>query len=381
MTRRRARSQDSWEEPEEDYYEDEYEEQEQYHEPQVRRRRARPRKRRVWPALLAGCGLGIFLAVLAAAAVVFFTIRSIPGATSPGGLGSLGSGNKYTQAIPIAPIQLTALTQLQVCDKIGNVSITSSADPNVNTISVTATKIVQTDSQSHANQEFARMTVETQPPASALTNPLTCTAQTIAPTATTGQGTSSSILTVNATMPDVTSMLHGASDSVDIAVVVPSSLIAQAGPSMLVLVNAPLGNIIMDSISGNLQIKASSGNIKISHAVLEAGSHIETGQGNITFSGLLGQPSVNATGTTIRYLFQCEQGNIDVTLPTTTNMTLDANTNVGTIGGDFNLAAQTSNGITSYHGPLVSTAGTPPANVLLVTDVSTGNIVFHKLAV
>ncbi len=391
MTRRGRRDSEYWEEPEEEYYENEYdeedgeydEEEEEYYEPRPqprRRRRARPRKRRIWPTLLMGCGLGIFLVVLAAAAVVFFAIRSIPGVGSQNGLGGLGTinnGTAYTQTIPIAPIQLNTLTQIQICDKIGNVTLTTSSDPNANTITVTATKVVQTSSQSQANQEFQRLSVETQPPTTLTTTP-TCTAQTAVPTATTGQGTSNSTLTINAIMPDVSNMLHGASDSINIAVTLPSNLVQQAGPGLSVLINAPLGNITMDNVSGNLQVKASSGNIKISHAVIEIGSHIETGQGNITFSGVLGQSST-ANGQTARYLFQCEQGNIDLTLPTTTNVTVDANTNVGTIGGDFHLAVQNSNGITTYNGPLSSTAGTPPANLLLVTDVSTGNITFHAL--
>jgi hypothetical protein len=353
------------------------------------RRSHRPRRRSVWPALLLGCGLGIFFAVLAATVVVFITIRSIQdvgmGNSAPGGLGGvngLGPSKTFSdeQSQTFPP---TSLSQLLVCDQIGNVTITTDTTA---TITVTTKKIVHTADQSSANREFKRIDVAIQT-LSAPAGKLSC-ASSAATTASTTPSTTDQVsatgngsaLIVNVNLPDYNGVLRGTNDAVDVTITLPSSVMASAGPSFLLTVNAPLGNITVDGVSGDLQIKGSSGNIGVSHAVLAVGSHIETGEGNVTFSGALAVPSgASATGgSTTSYLLQSEQGNIDVTLPANTNVTLDANTNVGKINGDdFALTAQNQDGSMSYHGPLnPANSGTPVG--VLILDVSTGNVTLHK---
>jgi hypothetical protein len=106
------------------------------------------------------------------------------------------------------------------------------------------------------------------------------------------------------------------------------------------------------------------------------GSDIETGQGNITLNGRLITPITTATAQQSYFKLSSEKGSIDVTLPDTTNVTLDTNTNAGTIKSDFNNQIQTSAGAANYQGPLNASAGTPTST--LVIDVSLGNVILHK---
>src|SRR5450432_2868749 len=188
MDRGRSRPQGSRPRPTRDL--DEYE-----YERRPRRRRPPPderlprrrRRRRVWPLLLAGCGLGVFLTVLAAAIIVFLAIRTTQG-NSFGSLPIIGGAKTYTKE-DITQVQLSAISQIQVCDKIGNVSI--QVDPTASTPAVTTTKIVHMNSQTAANQEFQRIGVEVQPP-NTITDPLTCTQSqpTVVPTSTPSPSTS-----------------------------------------------------------------------------------------------------------------------------------------------------------------------------------------------
>ncbi|MBV9615952.1 MAG: hypothetical protein JO031_10905, partial [Ktedonobacteraceae bacterium] len=72
------------------------------------------------------------------------------------------------------------------------------------------------------------------------------------------------------------------------------------------------------------------------------------------------------------------QGNIDVTLPATTNVGLDTYTNQGKISSDFNIPLQNSDGGMTYQGPL-NTASPPAPGVTLVIHMNLGNIAIHKL--
>ncbi|MBV9614529.1 MAG: hypothetical protein JO011_10885, partial [Ktedonobacteraceae bacterium] len=162
---------------------DEYE-----YEQRPRRRRPPPgqypprrRRRRVWPVLLIGCGLGVLVSVLAAAIVVFLAIRTTQG-NSLGPLPIIGSPKTYTRE-DTTQVQLSTISQMQVCDKIGNVSI--KVDPTASTPSVTTTKVVHMNSQAAADQEFQRIAVEVQPPGT-IANPLICARlhPTVVPTST-----------------------------------------------------------------------------------------------------------------------------------------------------------------------------------------------------
>ena len=314
------------------------------------------------------------MTVLAASVVVFLAIRSSQGVPL-GGLGNLGASQTFThtetQQIPLATI-----AALQICDKIGNISI--KVDQTASSATITTNKIVHANSQSDANQEFQRISIEVQPPGT-ITKQLTCAKLQATPTATPSvtQGNPNNTLTVNTTIPNSNGLLHNSSDAVDITLTLPSTTLPTTGPSMQVNIEAPVGNVSVDGLSGLLNIKGSTGNVSVIHAILVDGSHIETGQGNVTFNGLLVvPPSASA-----RYTILNEQGNIDVTLPSDTNVRLDANTNVGSIKSDFGTPIDNNNGQgpVTYFGPLNTQASPQPTSVLQL-NVSTGNVNIHKAA-
>ena len=340
--------------------------------------RPRPRRRRsVWPVLLGGCAIGIFLTVVAAAVVVFFTVRTAQTGGVPiiGGGGLGGSTQTFTSSATQA-ITLSSLTQLQICDKIGNVSI--AVDPTASSASIQTTKIVHMSSKASADQEFGRINVSIlQPPTG--TQNLTCDTSTSASTPTTSSTPATSptggALLVNTTIPDSEGLLHGTGDAVDVKITLTPQLFASASTPLQLNIQAALGNVTVDGVSGIFNIIGSSGNVSVTRATLISGSSIGTGQGNVTFNGLLAAP--NDPTTQASFVIRSEQGKLDVTLPASTNLVLSANTNVGTIHSDFPLTVTSSGGSASYRGPLNAAASTQSSAVLTV-DVSTGDITIHK---
>src|SRR5579883_3478074 len=138
----------------EDRYEREYEQRpRQYRrhpapnpEPELRKRPRR--RRRAWPVLLTGCGLGVFFTVLVAAVVVFLAIRSSQGVGLTG-LPGLGAPQTFTHE-DTQQIPLTTISQMQVCDKIGNVSLMLNQRPTGQPI--TKKKIFNANSKNAATR-------------------------------------------------------------------------------------------------------------------------------------------------------------------------------------------------------------------------------------
>jgi hypothetical protein len=386
MDRGRSRPRGSRPRPTRDLDEYEYERRPRRRRPPPDERLPRRRRRRVWPLLLAGCGLGVFLTVLAAAIIVFIAIRTTQG-NSFGALPIIGGAKSYTKE-DTTQVQLSTISQIQVCDKIGNVSI--QVDPTASTPAVTTTKIVHMNSQAAADQEFQRIGVEVQPPGT-ITDPLTCTQSqpttvptgattTSTPTGTpatsTANGSASSALTVNINLPTSNGLLQADSDTVNIAIILPLSVLPPDGPTMQLDVEAPVGNISIDGISGMMNVIGDKGNIQVSNGVLTGGSQLITDLGNITFNGTLGSPT-NATAQNNFYHISSGQGNIDVTLPAITNVNLDTYTNQGKISSEFTIPLQDSNGGMTYQGPL-NTASSPTPDITLVVHMNLGNITIHK---
>ncbi len=339
--------------------------------------RPRPRRRRsVWPVLLGGCALGIFFTVIAAAVVVFFTVRSAQTGGVPIIGGGIGGGTQTFTSNTTQAITLSSLTQMQVCNKIGNVSIV--VDPSVDAASIQTTKIVHMSSKASADQEFGRINVSVQQPTTGMQS-LTCASSTPSdtPTASTTPVASATggALLVNTAIPDSDGLLHGTGDAVDMKITLTPKLFARASTYLQLNVQAALGNVTVDGVTGILNIVGSSGNVTVTRSTLISGSSIGTGQGNITFNGIVAAP--NDTTTQASFVIRSEQGKLDVTLPTSTNLVLSANTNVGTIHSDFPITATSSSGSASYRGPLNATAPTQSPAVLTV-DVSTGDITIHK---
>lgn len=348
-----------------------------------RRRRGR-RRRSAWPAILGGCAIGILLVVAAAAVVVFIALRStqtgLPGVGNLPGIG--GGTSKAFRQDSIQSVSLTSLSSLQVCDKIGTISI--GVDPNApaGQVQVKTTKIVQATSEANAKQEFSRIMIEAQPP-NAISNPLACTRTVPTPTASAGTGTpppsSGNALVVNVTLPESTGLVHTSSDAVDMQITFPPALLPQSTTNtnvapLFLNVQDDLGDINLDGLQGTLVVKGSSGNVSVTHAVLMSGSDIETGQGNVTFNGSLALP----TDTTVSssYILHSEQGKLDITLPANTAVILDASSNVGSIqGSDFSVNIKGNGGPVTYRGALNTGA---PEKAVLTLDISIGDIILHK---
>ena len=349
------------------------------------------RKRRLWPIFLTGCALGIVSVVLAAAVVVILTIHSVSKGGSLGNIPVLGGAKPFSKE-ETQTVSLATLSQVIVCDRVGNV--TARVDPAASTTTITTKKTVRATGQADAEQEFGRISVEVQPPGT-INKPLAClkpqatatagttanstpgtTNSTSTPGATDTGGTTvgtsgGNTLTVNVTFPTTDTV----SDAVDVNITVPQSVVQSNGPTMLVSIEAPLGTIHVDGLSGVLNLKGGIGDIMVKHAVLAVGSRLATTQGNVTFDGLLAAPL--DTTTQGRYVLESERA-IDVTLPASTNVTLDANTNAGTINSDFDIKVTNNGGAASYHGPL-NTSTTATASAVLQLDVGTGNITIHKM--
>ena len=324
----------------------------------------RPRKRRsVWPWLLMGCAGGIVILVAAAAITVFLTLRS---ATGGGIIPGAGNPTTYTQQSQPQSIQISTITQMQVHNQIGNITIT--VDPSATTPTIATLKKVKAASSDEANKEFGNISVQVQP--------------------------TGSTLSVTATVPDTGSIFGSHNDSVDLTITLPpqsvnptaTSIGASPTPTLStasattpLTLNADLsiGDIRVDGLSGVLQLKDDIGNITVNHAILSDGSHLQTGTGNVTFNGHV-DATPAANNSTPRYKLQSETGNIDVTLPGDTNIILDANTNAGTITSDFPISVQTSGNSANYYGPLNSNSTPGSTQPVLTLNVGTGNVNLHR---
>ena len=352
MSKDRAKSQEDWEEePGEDSYEDEYEE-----HPRGRRRHRRdddehdrPRRRRgPWSCLFIGCLGAILLIVLVAVASVVMVANNVPLPGPVRGIG--GGGNSQTYTLQNSqPLPLSNIKQIQVHNQVGDVSIM--VDPTATAPTVTTVKKVKAASSDDARKEFGRISVQAQ------------------------ADSSTDVLEVNVLLPDTNGgLLSNGSDAVDVTVRLPSAVNANTGTLLTLNVDTSVGNILVSGLNGILMVKDSFGNVTMHQAMLADGSHLETGTGNVTFDGTL--DTTSSANTQPRYKIQAEKGNVDVTLPATTNVTLDANVNVGNINSAFAINVTSTDGSPSYYGPLIPS--TTPPSAVLVLDVSSGNINLHK---
>jgi len=375
MNKGNGRQYHDWEEDEQlDTYDNQIDIYDDEPEPEPRRRpvgtRSRPRRRqyrqqrRVWPWLLVGCLGGVILLVLVAGTVVFLALRSVSNGGSLGSITGSSNATTYTQQIPPQQVSLSTITQLTVQDPIGNVTIT--VDPGVATPTISGVKRVKAASSDAANTAYNTMSVQVQP-----------------------TGTPPNTLSVIATVPNTGGILGNHNDAIDLTITLPPASVASAATVTLTPGTTPvpgsttnpltlaltmtIGDATINRLSGVLGIKDDIGSITVNNATLSDGSHLETNTGNITFAGSLDLTPA-AGNTTPRYKLQSETGTIDVTLPSGTNIILDANTNVGSITSDFPINVQTASGAANYYGPLVanSTQGQPLA--VLTLNVSTGQV-------
>ena len=307
----------------------------------------RRKQRRAWPWLLLGCAGGIVVLLLAGGIALFIALRSATGGNLPGLPGSIATTN-YTQSGTV-PLTFTTLSLLQINDAVGNVTVTVDASATAPTL--TYVKRVKATSSAAAHTEFSKMTVQT----SSLGN---------------------TALTVKANVPSQ-NVFSQHNDAIDLTLTLPQSAFpAAATPPFALSATVSIGNIAVTGASGLLNLTDQFGNVTVNQATLDDGSHVQTNSGNVIFSG-----SINTTpaagNTSPLYKLQSETGNITATLPANTNVTLDANTNLGKISSDFPISVTKSAGGASYYGPLLSNGGQQPAAALTL-DVSTGNVTIHQ---
>ncbi len=294
--------------------------------------------------------------------IAFVLLRSVP--LNIGGIGK----TSFSKQLPQQSLPLTTkVTQLQIHNRVGNITIT--VDPTATQGTLTGVMKVQASSSSDADKEFSRIKVDVSP------------------------GSDPSMLTVNATVPDTSGgLLAGSSDSVDLMIILPNSVSNNpTAPFKLSADISAAGDISVQNFSGLLTLTDNAGNISVKGGLLNEGSCLQTHVGNTTFDGSLTIGTAADTGlipcttnTTQNphpwFSFKSGTGNVNATLSAeTTNLTLDASTNNGKINsGEFALnIQQNSDGSASYYGPL--TPGTSPVALLALT-VSTGNINLHKAA-
>lgn len=317
----------------------------------------RPRRqRRTWPWLLTGCFGGILLVIIGVLVAVFLAIHNTTGGGinigGIGGIGGIGNSSAYTQRRQL-PVPMLSIEQLQIHNQIGDVTIT--VDPNTTTPLVTTTKSVKATSQSDANKQFGGINVQIEP-----------------------AGTAPTTLAVSASVSDNSTIFSTHNSSVSIVISLPQSVNGGSAPVVLNGGSATsnitsVGNVTLNGLNGVLNVKNDIGNITVQNATLSPGSTLETGTGNVTFNGSMNTSAGSSSNQSI-YTLQSESGNLNVTLPASINVTLDAYTNSGNITSDFDVSRiKLADG--SLEGPIIY--GTTP-NALLKLHVSTGNVALHK---
>jgi hypothetical protein len=369
MSRDRPRYHNDWDEDENG----------QYYAPAPRPRRPQPQyrqpprygqpprkqpKRRVWPWLLTGCAGGILILVIAAVIIILVAVRSATNSGAvPGIPGITNQPTTYTKQSQ-QTLQITSLTQLQIHNQIGNVTV--AADPSATNATVTTIKKVKAASSDDANKEFNNISIQVQPPT--------------APT---------SVLTINATAPGTGNLFGNHNDSVDINITLPASAITSASAAnssttsstqstaFTLNVTNSVGNISANGLKGIFQLKDDIGDINMQQATLFDSTHVLTGTGNVTFNGDLNTVPLSNSSTP-RYKIQSETGNINATLPADTNVILDANTNYGSITSDFPIKVTTSDNAANYYGPLNPNSSSATPVAVLTLNVSTGNVIVHR---
>ncbi len=360
MSRNRHKEQEDWDEEQDDDSDEDEDQYENEARPRQRRRRRqdeeeeydRPQRRRgSWPCLLIGCVGGLLIVVLLATVVIFVVAGngSIPVPIPGGGIGGVSNTSIHMQQSQ-QTLQLATIAQMQVHNQVGNVSIT--VDSGAAVAMVTTVKKVKAASSDEAQKEFGRISVQVQ------------------------TDSSTNTLIVSVFLPDTGSnILSKESDAVDVMITLPPGVVRSTGVPLTLNADTSVGNVLVKGLNGMLVVKDSFGNVTVHQATLANGSHLETGTGDVVFDGAL--DTTNSANPQPTYKIQAEKGNVDVSLPASTNVFLDANVNVGSIKSDFAINVTSTGGSPSYYGPLIRSA--TPTSAVLMLDVSSGNIDLHQL--
>jgi|SRR5581483_726386 len=225
---------------------------------------------------------------------------------------SLPSGGTPASKIEMTTIPLTAMKQVYICDKTGNVTLSASSQAKDVTMEVKKTVYVQ--HAADASPKFQAMTVSMQ----------NITKSSCDWLPKKGDG---STLVVSANTPDDGNLLKGEQrDGVHLTIVFPSSMVAAAS-AVSVRIEAG-NNITLSGFAGKLTLLSTAGNVQAENMSLAASSMLHAQAGNIVFNGSL-------SGSHIQDVIQSDAGNISVTLPAATNVSVDASAPTGNIEDTF----------------------------------------------
>ncbi|MBX5450436.1 hypothetical protein [Thermogemmatispora sp.] len=306
------------------------------------RRKQRRGRGPSWLWFLAGCSVAILLLLLGIALAILAALRSVTGSSPLPVLGPTTSTYTQTdeQTIPVSNLQ-----QLRVSSQIGSVDILT--DANLSVPELTIVKRTKAGGQAEADEEFKRIGVQVQP---GLTS-----------------------LQVTATLPQSES-LNGPNDSVDLRFRLPAQVNQGTAPFQL-NVELAVGDVHIQGLSGVLVVKNEAGNITVERATLTSGSNLRTVNGQVTFNGALDTRTV--AGARPLFEIHSEVGQLNITLPASTPVLLDAYVNSGKIVSAFPIQVSLNAGSATYYGPLVPGSG-PQPTALLRLDVGTGAINLHS---
>jgi putative adhesin len=157
------------------------------------------------------------------------------------------------------------------------------------------------------------------------------------------------------------SVLDGQPGSVDFNVTVPQ------GADLQLLTNS--GDINVTGVTGKMTLTTESGSINASNDVISGSSSITTTSGDIKFDG-----TIATTGT---YQFQTNNGNVDLTVPSTPPFSVNATTSSGSITSDFSTLQPSTDGSGSSANGIVGGGSSQPGAKLTINVVN-GDISLRK---
>lgn len=265
------------------------------------------------------------------------------------------SSGTPSSKIEMMTIPLTAMKQVYICDKTGNVSVHADSQAKDVTMEVKRTIYVQ-DNSTDSAARFAALKVSTQNIDSSSCDWLPKKAD-------------GSTLVVSATSPDDANTLKDQKDAIHLNIVVPSSMLSADSP-LSVRIEAG-NNIVLNGFAGNLTLLSTAGNVQAEDMSLASSSMLHAQGGNIVFSGSL-------AGDTVHDEFQSDSGNITLTLPASTNVSVNASAPTGRIEDTF-APKSVNRGVAgaSVNGPLNPGTGNVTPGLLKLTAYA-GNIVLNK---
>ncbi|HEU5229304.1 MAG TPA: hypothetical protein VFU49_15915 [Ktedonobacteraceae bacterium] len=256
--------------------------------------------------------------------------------------------------IAMMTVPLTAMKQVYICDKTGNVTLSASSQAKDVTVEVKKTVYVQKSAD--PAPLFQALTVSTQNITSSSCDWLPKK----------GDG---STLVVSATSPDDGELLKDHKNTIHLNIVFPSSMIADGSP-LSVRIEAG-NNITLSGFAGSLTLLSTAGDVQAEHMSLVSNSMLHAQAGNIVFKGSL-------SGSKIQDVFQSDSGDVSLTLPATTNVSVDANAPTGNIEDTFS-PNSVNQGVAgaSVKGPLNPAMNNITPGLLKLMS-STGDIVINK---